>query len=787
MKSSMPDPETYPKKPRSTRKKWYAVIIVLVLIISSLGVLSLLHPESKSPDISVDTAPNYLKTGSNYTISLKANEPYKTLTIFWGDGNSTALNYTQEKVSVSHIYNSPGIYYIYYIANFTSGPEEFNTYIPVYVESAGTGNRTAEGTLTILKSSISPVVANSNIYSNNTTIGMNISNAGNPSNSTFTIVNQTLYVYKNGGLNKTLSPGNNDTLTVNTGYYMLKLSTITGNKAGTNYTTYYYMDIPVNPAAKLYINTVNNSIVMDSLTPYANLNPQEAYTTSELEILGNIEGTLVGNGSSGYFPEIAASLPSPHGKSYTFNISSKAKFSTGQPVTAYDVYYSLVMDLLLENKEPQTPGWLLAQYLLPGNYHSTDNYTNIKNAIAYNNSTQTVTLNFTAKLQPDTVFSILSSPGTFISSYSYLVQNGENLTLSPAGVRTFENSNKTYAMSGAISDGPYMILSSVPGEYITMVRNPFFIGNANNSVPTINSVTIDYISQYSSIYQDLRFNTSQLAIFPDTYPYTSYLTTVKPYNNSYNVSTIYDFNANVNKTILGKYTDQVNFPANLFSNITVREAFMEAYPGNNLTSAEALWKSFISNTNTSSRFHIDPSGKYNNKPLEIPIFAMPLVSGPNLSQFAANLEKMTNNSSSFSIVTEPVSFFNEYTYSGLNPMPIYETITAENMNLSAYYSYLGSTMNYTHAYNNGFSNYSFAASHMNQSIIMSQLNSNISSLVMNYNQTNLNKTKSLMNSLYLYINTSRSINTKLYLQNYITAGNGTFDSQGIVIFNRLSI
>ena len=144
MKSSMPDPETYPKKPRSTRKKWYAVIIVLVLIISSLGVLSLLHPESKSPDISVDTAPNYLKTGSNYTISLKANEPYKTLTIFWGDGNSTALNYTQEKVSVSHIYNSPGIYYIYYIANFTSGPEEFNTYIPVYVESAGTGNRTAE-------------------------------------------------------------------------------------------------------------------------------------------------------------------------------------------------------------------------------------------------------------------------------------------------------------------------------------------------------------------------------------------------------------------------------------------------------------------------------------------------------------------------------------------------------------------------------------------------------------------------------------------------------------------
>ncbi|WP_287950031.1 hypothetical protein, partial [Acidiplasma sp.] len=76
----------------------------------------------------------------------------------------------------------------------------------------------------------------------------------------------------------------------------------------------------------------------------------------------------------------------------------------------------------------------------------------------------------------------------------------------------------------------------------------------------INSVTISYKGQISSIYQDLRLNTSQLAVFPDTYPYTSYLKTVMPYNYSYNLSVIYNFNSNVNITLLGKYVDNINFP-----------------------------------------------------------------------------------------------------------------------------------------------------------------------------------------------------------------------------------
>ena len=791
MNSSMPDPETYPKKPRSTRKKWYAVIIVLILLLSSLSLLSILHPEKPAPDISVNTAPNYLQAGSNYTILLKANEPYKTLTIFWGDNNKTTLNYTQDMVAISHTYISPGVYYIHYMANFSSGTRQFNTYIPVYVESSSAGNRTANGMLAILSTTKQPVIPNSNILQGNTTADISIGNSSSPANSTFKILNQTLYIYKNGSLDSIYSSNNTDKLTVYGGYYTLKLSTITGNGTGKNSTTYYYMDIPVNPSGKIYINTISDSIVLDSLTPYANLNPQEAYTGSDLEILYNIEQFLVGRSSSGYYPEIASSLPSHgngiNGNSYTFHINNRIKFQNGNPVTAYDVYYSLVMDLMLENKEPQTPGWVLAQYLLPGNYHDTNNYSNIMKAVTYSNSTQTVTLNFNQNLQPGTVFSILSSPGAFISSASYLTLHGENITWSSSGFKYFEQSNNTYTMPTAISNGPYEIASYSPGRYITLIRNPYFVGTANNSVPTINSVTISYRSQISSIYQDLRLNTSQLAVFPDTYTYTSYLKTVMPYNYSYNLSVIYNFNSNVNITLLGKYVDNTNFPPDIFSNITVREAFWEAYPGHNLTLAKQLWHSFISNSTDQKKFNLTSSAKYHGKSLVMPIFTEPLVGGSNLSIFDHNLTAMIGNSSSFPIVSEPMSFINKYENSGMNPMPLYEKPILESMNSSIYYNYLGNTMNYTHAYNNGFSYYQFNISDKNQSIIMAHLNANISKLSMMYNKTNILETKSLLDSMYMYINASRTIGMKLYMQNYITSDNNAISSQGIIFFNRLSL
>jgi peptide/nickel transport system substrate-binding protein len=784
MTSSMPDPETYPKKPRSTRKKWYAIIIVLIVVLSSFAILSLLHPSRLEPGISVDSAQNYISPGDNYTLILKSDEAYRNITVEWGDNTKTSLNYTGNTLSISHIYASPGIYYIHYWAYFSSGLYKSNTYIPVYVENQALSNRTADGIITVLNSTLPPAVSNSNIYAPGTTLNISTGNTGCPVNSTFKILNQSLIIYHNGTTEHGTSGQPTLSLKLYPGYYILKLVTTTGNGTA-NYTSIYYMDIPVNPHASLYINTVTDSIVVDSLSPYSNLNPQEAYTAGDLEILYNTEQFLVGNSTSGYFPEIASNLPRPHGNSYTFTINHNIRFQNGEPVNAYDVYYSLVMDLLLEDKSPQTPGWILAQYLLPGNYHETNNYTNIMNAITYNNSTDTVTLNFTVHLSPDKVYGLLSSPGTFISSAANLSSNGESLSFTPAGFSAFRSSHSNYTMENVLSNGPYEIEKSSPGRYITLIRNPEFKGSANNSVPSIDSITISYRNSYSTLYQDMRFNTSQVGVFPSSFTYLSGLSSLSTHNLTYNLSYLYSFNADINTTLLGKFVTDANIPYNLYSNITVREAFYEAYPGNNLSMAKVLWHSFITNSTDDSKYDISSNSYYRNSPLVIPLFTETGISGANISGLSQNLKTMIGNNSSFPIITESSAFMNTYVSAGINPMPVYEE-TLPEMNSSTYYSYLGNTENFTHPYANGFSYYAFNISHKNQSILMNALNSNITILDQDYNNTNLANVKTLVSSIHMYILPSHPrVEMKIYYQSYITMNN-SITSSGILLFNGIT-
>ena len=78
------------------------------------------------------------------------------------------------------------------------------------------------------------------------------------------------------------------------------------------------------------------------------------------------------------------------------------KFSNGDPITAYDVYYTMVRNLLFVGGAPGTPDWILAQYLIPGatigisimaNSTDTADYNAIMNAVTYSSSANTVTFN----------------------------------------------------------------------------------------------------------------------------------------------------------------------------------------------------------------------------------------------------------------------------------------------------------------------------------------------------------------------------------------------------------
>ncbi|MEM0139698.1 MAG: hypothetical protein QXZ44_03700, partial [Ferroplasma sp.] len=116
----LPEPVTSPEKPRSTNKKWHAVIIVLILVLSSFVVLAAVHPVKAEPEVKTDAAGNYLAAGDEYNLTLLSNQPFNNLTIQWGDNTNTSMNYSSSTVYLTHKYMDPGVYYISYSAYFGS-------------------------------------------------------------------------------------------------------------------------------------------------------------------------------------------------------------------------------------------------------------------------------------------------------------------------------------------------------------------------------------------------------------------------------------------------------------------------------------------------------------------------------------------------------------------------------------------------------------------------------------------------------------------------------------------
>jgi len=1003
MNYDIPEPKTYPKKPKSTKNKWYAIIVILIVILSSFTVLSILHPVNKAPDAVIDSAGNYITAGNTYNLTLNTDETFKYAEIYWGDNSLSIVKSSNDKIFASHIYSSPGIYYIHYKINFANSVYKNNTFIPVYVSSIN-NNKSANGIIYINNYSKLPEVPDSNIFLNNTYLNLSALYSSEPRNSSYQVISQTLYIYKNNSLIKTynlnykfnyssqlyVNKNNSFELkSLSSGIYTLKLVTysaslldkyidvnvtdytnvaynkgsyvnysntynghkiiyieyenktnaidlnnnniciestsdfyyknsnvssvannnfviskgssiivlkntyielpiggsyilnnksynknslttlklnktdtiifnssipvttlnntyfdyinasvlynkgdsisinnskfvisknsellyennseikylnstnvkiavsvtgivnagITGDINASNgiYSTDYYMDIPVCNNSNIYINNNVKSITFSSTSPYNTLNPALAYSKSDLEILMNTEQFLVYNNGTQYIPEIAAYLPthsnggiSNNNKNYTFHIYDKAFFQNGNKVTAQDVALSLSADLLLDNKTPQTPGWILAQYLLPGNYYKTNNYTNIANAITVDNSTDTITLHFNMPMNKDLVFNILSSPGAFITY--------ENLKWSEKGFEQFKNNTYNKYSNNIISDGPYEISSAIKNSSIVLIKNPYFEGRSGDPVPETDMVIIDYKSYSSEIYQDLRLNTTQIAEFPSEYElYIKQLSNINTYNKTYNYTELYNFNANISIKELNKYSYS-NMPYNLFSNITVREVFYYAFGNNyNITKAKILWNSFVKNNTYNIKYNdITKDYTYNGNNIVIPIFINEISNMKNITGFTLKLESIINGSS-YPIINENSAFIADNEKYAENPMPIYNILINSNVNKSYFYAYLGSTLNYTHLYNNGFNIYNFNLTHKNQTLYMRYLENNITELKVNYNITNLNNTIKDFNNLYFYIK-SGNINIQISYNKYLNLNNA-ITTENIIMFNLIN-
>ena len=420
-------------------------------------------------------------------------------------------------------------------------------------------------------------------------------------------------------------------IVTNTGYVSNTTTGLIVSKNATSATTYYDF-VAMSPSTVVMLPSYLKGQFSGTFTNaeletggFRTLDPQLAYDTVSNEILANTYQQLtIYNGSSvsGYSPYLAAYLPtSGHGvnahyhnytatfnsatagygtthtykitvapgTNYTFTINKNATFQNGTPVTAYDVYYSLVRDLLFTGS-PGTfnPGWIIAQYMLPTIVSAT--FYNITQNMTYSNSANTVTIHFQVPMTEDLVYQLFYAQGTYITSASWLIQHGSGITFSASGFANYIEEGSpadwnTYIQTHVDANGPYRLYSVSQNSEVVMEANTHFVSpNKWVLAPSYKFVIIEYIEAPTTTYLLLKSGAAQAAGIPD---YSWNEVQSLQASNQVNVAegstlvlTWYNFNANVNHSIASKSTPGINMPFDMFTSLHARRAFNFAYNHN---------------------------------------------------------------------------------------------------------------------------------------------------------------------------------------------------------------
>ncbi len=640
--------------------KWFAIIGALVIIVAALAVIDLtstgkttVYPQPQNP-------PSSIFAGDTYAFALVTQGQFNNVTVWWGDGTTSTYDYSTLQSTVivpTHVYNNPGANYVYYKINYPSGPVYGNdSLMPLAVGFPNDlASNLASGYAAVVKASASPVVANQTLYSAGTSVDMQVSHLGNPSDLAYQVVSQkvtlstngqnaktqyynyswvpkaTSYYYKGvlGGANEYFNlsslPAGYNVVDVTT--YTAEINMTNGNYTGTS-TTEYTLDLPAltNMNVKgTSVSVSTNTFTNAELAPggYNYLDPQIAYDTVSNEILMNTLQFLVnykGNDTTSFYPQLAAYMPSTSngginpgyvnrtisewinstgtptlksvqqmyapGQIYTFHIRSNATWQDGNAVTAYDVYVAFVRDLLFVAGPTGTPGWIQAQYLLPGDYYSTNTFVNITNNMTYSNSTNNVTFYFQQPMPQTLVNMIFAASGAYIGQASYYTAQGEVLKFNSAGFAAYQNyaspaNIPTTVRNGLASDGPYEINYIIPGTQVAFKANPNFNPVANYPAPHIPNVIIKYVSSYSQSYLLLKSGQAQTGGIPSSsWSLVNHLKDLNlVYTQSFATPSIfwYNFNFKINTSATSSFDPNANLPAEIFDSWNARTAFAYAY------------------------------------------------------------------------------------------------------------------------------------------------------------------------------------------------------------------
>jgi peptide/nickel transport system substrate-binding protein len=521
----------------SAINKILAVVVAVIIIVAAIiAVLLFTISGPLSVSFSISSSGSIFSTGQSVPFSVNQNSSAAITSVAWNFGDGQ--NQTTSTGSASHSYSNGGSYLVSakvtasqqkLLSSSTGSATNYDSLYPITVQ---TNLTESEGqTASVPTIDFQPSLnAKEPIFNVGETVHVFGGFLESPGNSNWTIENyawnfgngQTQTVPANSS---TFLPAQNLTTSYSSpGIYTITL-TLTTMENGTSNTYSVTTDRTIaatSPSLAFALRSVSSKIlnpgvitedVLSGGSPVT-FDPQAVSDAISQEVPYNIyQGIVLYNGSStsSYIPVLATQLPSvangqitPDDMNFTFTIRNNQYFSNGDPVTAYDVWFSLVREIgFAQSGSGLATGGQFAQYLIPGAQNGTVNptgnasYVTVTSVITYDNASNSVTLHFNRPMNPDYVFDSLSVVG-----FGYGIVDAKYAASVGAG---FSQSNwytweqevnpadyNTAMQFKPVGSGPFMLQSYTPGQSAVLVPNPHY-GGVPGIAPVNFTVVINYV------------------------------------------------------------------------------------------------------------------------------------------------------------------------------------------------------------------------------------------------------------------------------------------------------
>lgn len=242
----------------------------------------------------------------------------------------------------------------------------------------------------------------------------------------------------------------------------------------------------------------NQTLVVDYTSSPGNLDPASDVEIAGFGIMGNILQALVyyNNSDSAHVVPVLASgyTLSPDGLTMTFTMRQGIKFSNGDPVNAYDVWFSYYRSAVMKQSGAFFYG---AGLDLSGvtaaelnELNSTDNTPPASLVPVLTNSSNAITV-------PDANTVIFHFSKPFPDFFGWCVYGK---VLDPRAIEMHGGVTAGQANSwtnlNPIGTGPFVLQNWVQGSYATLLRNPTYWGGPGGGVfpmPKLSKVVIYFI------------------------------------------------------------------------------------------------------------------------------------------------------------------------------------------------------------------------------------------------------------------------------------------------------